>query len=310
MREQLECAFLFDPHHHDDPLAAVDVQMLVMQRVAWSPVRLEAPEASEQAPSPQLLARLATALMRFDVCVLAVTPATLGWARTALAAARSTLRTPVVGYTRDLRAVGLQDLFDLGMADFVTAPFSLDELRMRWQRLPRDIGGAFNAANGIGHGAAKGIGIAQPVASGIGEPPRAYGGAAGAPRALPTLMGAGSFGGSQEGAPAPLHARVRVSSSDFDATLRALSQAPQVRDDEPFRQAKSRVVAQFEQDYLRLALSRHAGNVARAARASDKHRRAFWALMRKHGIDAATFRRDTADDAFTVRAGRSLASRQ
>ena len=34
--------------------------------------------------------------------------------------------------------------------------------------------------------------------------------------------------------------------------------------------------------------------VARAARASSKHRRAFWALMRKHGIDAAPYRRQAA----------------
>ncbi|HBL66216.1 MAG TPA: hypothetical protein DDZ58_10340, partial [Achromobacter sp.] len=54
--------------------------------------------------------------------------------------------------------------------------------------------------------------------------------------------------------------------------------------------AKSRVVAGFERDYIHHALSRHGGNVAQAARASAKHRRAFWALMRKHGIDAAPFR--------------------
>ena len=310
MREQLECAFLFDPHHHDDPLAAVDAQALSVQRVAWSPMRLEASEANGPSPNPQLLMRMATALMRFDVCVLAVTPATLGWARTALAVARSTLRTPVFGYTRDLRAVGLQDLFDLGMADFVTAPFSLDELRMRWQRLPRDYAGVFSPTNGAGHSASHAIGTSNGIAPGMGEPQRGYGAAGGSPRTPNSLMGAAPFGTSQEGAQASLQTRTRISSSHFDATLRALSQAPQVRDDEPFRQAKSRVVAQFEQDYLRLALSRHAGNVARAARASDKHRRAFWALMRKHGIDAATFRRDTCDEALPIRVGRSVASRQ
>lgn len=310
MREQLECAFLFDPHHHDDPLADVDVQALATQRVAWSPIRLESPDAHGQGPTPQLLARLAIALMRFDVCVLAVTPATLGWARTALAAARGTLRTPVLGYTSDLRAVGLQDLFELGMADFITPPFSVDELRMRWQRLPREYAGAFNAAQGAGHAAASAAGLAPALPSGVGEPQRGYSVAASALRAQPSLMAAATFGGMQKGAQASLHPRARLSNSDFDATLRALSQAPQVRDDEPFRQAKSRVVAQFEQDYLRLALSRHAGNVARAARASDKHRRAFWALMRKHGIDAATYRREPCDEGLPIRVGRSLASRQ
>jgi DNA-binding NtrC family response regulator len=60
--------------------------------------------------------------------------------------------------------------------------------------------------------------------------------------------------------------------------------------DEPFREAKARVVEGFERAYLRRALLRYSGNVAQAARASSKHRRAFWALMRKHQIDASTYR--------------------
>jgi len=60
--------------------------------------------------------------------------------------------------------------------------------------------------------------------------------------------------------------------------------------DESFREAKARVVDGFERAYLRRALLRHSGNVAQAARASCKHRRAFWALMRKHQIDASLYR--------------------
>jgi|HigsolmetaAR203D_1030402.scaffolds.fasta_scaffold00005_124 Transcriptional regulator containing PAS, AAA-type ATPase, and DNA-binding domains len=69
-----------------------------------------------------------------------------------------------------------------------------------------------------------------------------------------------------------------------------LGPAPVFRPEEPFRQAKSRVVATFERDYITRALARHAGNIAMAARAAHKHRRAFWALMRKHGIDAGPYR--------------------
>jgi len=65
---------------------------------------------------------------------------------------------------------------------------------------------------------------------------------------------------------------------------------------EPFRQAKSRIVATFERDYLTGALARHAGNISSAARAARKHRRAFWALMRKHRIDAAPFREAAAEE--------------
>jgi two-component system response regulator GlrR len=53
---------------------------------------------------------------------------------------------------------------------------------------------------------------------------------------------------------------------------------------ESIKEAKRRVVERFEQDYIRGLLSIHGGNIARAARAAQKDRRAFWELMRKYGI--------------------------
>lgn len=84
--------------------------------------------------------------------------------------------------------------------------------------------------------------------------------------------------------------RPRLPQAVIDQALLSMQAAARIHPDEPFRQAKSRVVASFERDYVRTALSRHSGNVARAARASAKHRRAFWALMRKHHIDAGPYR--------------------
>jgi two-component system response regulator GlrR len=52
-----------------------------------------------------------------------------------------------------------------------------------------------------------------------------------------------------------------------------------------FSDAKARVVRDFERDYIRDALARCNGNITCAARASGKHRRAFFELMRKHGIE-------------------------
>ncbi|NIR63020.1 MAG: hypothetical protein GWN00_05700, partial [Aliifodinibius sp.] len=42
---------------------------------------------------------------------------------------------------------------------------------------------------------------------------------------------------------------------------------------------------QFEKSYIKRALLIHDGNISRAARASQKNRRAFWELMRKHKIE-------------------------
>lgn len=58
------------------------------------------------------------------------------------------------------------------------------------------------------------------------------------------------------------------------------------------RAEKERLVEAFERAYLEKALSRAGGNVSAAARQSGKHRRAFFELMRKHGMTADGTRAD------------------
>jgi DNA-binding NtrC family response regulator len=55
-----------------------------------------------------------------------------------------------------------------------------------------------------------------------------------------------------------------------------------------FQKAKQELVSLFERDYLEDALRRSDGNIAEAARASGKARRAFFELMRKHGVRAVS----------------------
>lgn len=57
-----------------------------------------------------------------------------------------------------------------------------------------------------------------------------------------------------------------------------------------FQVAKARAVEIFERDYIERLLARHGGNITHAADAAAKNRRAFWQLIRKHGIDSAKFR--------------------
>ena len=44
------------------------------------------------------------------------------------------------------------------------------------------------------------------------------------------------------------------------------------------------MIKDFERDYLQKMLDRHEGNITHAAQAADKNRRAFWQLLRKHGL--------------------------
>jgi two-component system response regulator GlrR len=62
-----------------------------------------------------------------------------------------------------------------------------------------------------------------------------------------------------------------------------------------FRAEKERVVRAFERDYLQKILDRHQGNITHAAQAAAKNRRAFWELLRKHGLSLDR-KRFTADN--------------
>lgn len=252
MRETLDCAVLMTPGHE------AWVHDWVHSHHGRGRLRLYAQEISTLAPGApdtRLLARARLALRRFDGCVVPVAPASLPWVRTVLANAGSEPRTPLVALVFDITAPAILDLLALGAADFMRAPACADELRARLVRLCR---------------------AGPPSMS-----PRPPGGAAGMPCAV------------REPVPSYGHrpgARRAATRARLESALAALQAQEATQSEEPFRQAKARVVDGFEREYLRRALSRHAGNVAQAARASSKHRRAFWALMRKHRIDATPYR--------------------
>jgi len=62
-------------------------------------------------------------------------------------------------------------------------------------------------------------------------------------------------------------------------------------EEKSFRAMKSHAVQRFEHDFLSTVLRAHDGNITRAASAVKKNRRAFWELLRKHGLLAGA-RRD------------------
>ena len=65
---------------------------------------------------------------------------------------------------------------------------------------------------------------------------------------------------------------------------------PEVVPFEPLKDAKERFVVDFERRYIRNMLLLAQGNISEAARASNKHRRAFWQLIRKHSIETDQYR--------------------
>jgi DNA-binding NtrC family response regulator len=72
--------------------------------------------------------------------------------------------------------------------------------------------------------------------------------------------------------------------SDIEPSDLNLPGAGHALEDQSFQSMKSRVIWRFEHDFLSSILHAHHGNISRAAVAAKKNRRAFWQLLRKHGL--------------------------
>ncbi len=79
--------------------------------------------------------------------------------------------------------------------------------------------------------------------------------------------------------------RDSIELSDLD-----LSDDSPTPEEQSFRAMKSRAVQRFERDFLATVLRAQQGNITRAASAAKKNRRAFWELLRKHGLLASATR--------------------
>jgi DNA-binding NtrC family response regulator len=251
MRERLDCAVVLTR-------CTIDWTRPLLGQHAGGRLHLHSLEtvvdiAREDSHTALLTASMS--LRRHDVCLLPVTPNTLSWARTSLSQAKSHLRTPIMALTRGVSAAGLYDLHTLGVSDFLRDPFCSQEARLRIERLLD-----------------QGRSAARIPAHQLAEPRHV------SMEASSEAMVNGVCENILEHDGHELEAYAEAAASR-SATSR-----------ESFRVAKSRVIDRFERAYITAALGRHAGNIAMAARSAQKHRRAFWALMRKHDIDAAPYR--------------------
>ncbi|HWO25818.1 MAG TPA: sigma-54 dependent transcriptional regulator [Kofleriaceae bacterium] len=59
----------------------------------------------------------------------------------------------------------------------------------------------------------------------------------------------------------------------------------------PFRELKQEAIDAFETQYLNELLTEHQGNLAQAARAAGMDRKNLWALVVRHGLDRAQFKK-------------------
>jgi len=267
MRERLDCAVLATACSESwvMPLLGNHAGGRLHVRVLDSAIHI-----AGSADSVRVLGDAAMRLRRYDACLIPVSESNLAWARTCLSAAQGALHTPVLALVRGLKAPALNDLYALGMADFLRAPACTEELRARLERL----------LDGRRYPPAQAASGAGPL---LAESPRAQPSGSGADYAFTPCAGGPQL---QEALCATILERSGMELEAF--AVASASRCATTK--ESFRSAKSKVIERFERAYITAALGRHSGNIAMAARAAQKHRRAFWALMRKHDIDAAPFR--------------------
>lgn len=282
MRQQIDCAVLVLEAHSSWMPQTLEVAQAGLARVRLHHLDWEAGQDLEAAEDQLIhlpvhaIAQASVSLRRFDVCLLPVSIDSLGWTRQALAAIPRGPFLPIVGIFRDLKSAAMQDLLELGLADFVRLPLCPDEFRARLlatvARVPRM--GTLRESDHPGQAAwLQAVGILPAVNPSTDprpstpEPPRSF--------------RRRNLGGR------PVRNVMHSSATQFGQN----SNTPTLLTaKESFREAKARLIERFEKEYIEQALERAQGNIAMAARASNKHRRAFWALMRKYEIDAEQYR--------------------
>ncbi len=256
MRLHLDCALL-----HTQPSWAQNLLAIIPPCERLQLHVLQAPPPPHPDQEYLFLRSASALLLRFDACLIPIEAATLIHVRRALSVAQGHLPVPVFGLLRGaIKAAALTDLLELGLADYVRQPLCLDDLRARINR--QRLQTSSHALNEPGLSGRIHYRVQENQDLVLHPGPTEQ-------RLSQTIL-------QQEG-----------------TTLEAYAAAVASRyasSQESFKVAKGRIVARFEQAYIHAALDRHSGNIAMAARSAQKHRRAFWALMRKHHIDAARFR--------------------
>lgn len=200
----------------------------------------------------------------YDYCVFYVDRPSLVWARMSLSQLRDLAKTPIFILGNDLSAPAIDDLLRLGACDFFVHPVSQDELIPRLRHHLRRL--VYEPQ-------------CQELQNKVKLPESYY---------LPAMPK--SRGNALSLHEAAQNYQILLSNG---ATLEAFAMAVATRfahGEEGFQTVKRRVVASFERAFIHSLLSRTDGNISAAARCAKQHRRAFWALMKKHEIDAETYR--------------------
>lgn len=266
MRQQVDLAILHQQINHHWFAPQIAASLPVLARITLHDLEWEQTGEFAETEGDRLGVRLrsdvlyqaAVRLRRYDAMLVPVSRETLAWTRKLLASIPRGPNIPLIGVLHEVQSGGMIDLLELGMLDFVQTPVHPQELRAR-------ILCAISRAP-------MRVSLRDSVRESLHDTSRQR-----ARLAMePARLMAGAVSGNS--------ASAKGARKSVDGCFKS------------FGEAKASLIAQFECQYVRDALAKQHGNVARAAASSGKNRRAFWEIMRKHQIDASEFRRARAKD--------------
>jgi len=324
MRQQIDCAVLILAAHQAWLPKVLNDLEPALNRIKIHALEWEAGhdldlELSLDRQSPvslpyETLAQASIGLRRYDVVLLPVSMETIAWTRQALAAIPRGPFIPLVGVLKEMRSAAIQDLLEMGLTDFVRLPICADEFRARLLHavtsVPRP--GSLREPS-LNYG--QKIAIARGVLPIMGEATlrdwlnmtrRKNPGLATLSTEQIQKILAGqlpvepeSEKDKKERLKLERLERIKSIEKDDENEVDTCSSSMEVAAERVghghdkqrhLKVVKTKLIEEFERAYLTEAMDRNKGNIANAARYSGKHRRAFWALLRKYDIEAEDFR--------------------
>lgn len=297
MRQHIDLAVLeLDAHKAwlDDVFErlAPSLDKMKVHRLDWEYAEDLADEKANPQTQPavrtDVFMRTQVQLRRYDAFLLPVSLETLGWTRQALAGVPRGASVPMLGILHELRSAAILDLVTLGLTDFETTKFCPQAFRAR----------VINAVSK----APRHLSLREPGPTDRRPWPRALSPMRRLMQESPLSQLAYSLPNdpsSQDSVALSQHRQSSESTPSKVAT-QALAQGLNTKKtscagcavqvsafgwpDQGFGPTKQRLVTLFERQYLKAAMLRANGNITLAASKSRKNRRAFWELLRKHGM--------------------------
>lgn len=243
-----------------------------------------------------LLYHAAVRLRRYDALLLPVSMETIAWTRRLLASIPRGPSIPVIGVLNNVQPAAMVDLLELGMIDFMQVPLNVGELRARIlcavSRAPRRMI-LRDRIMGTGERHSDYVRLRRMLAFERPGRDKLYVNDGAVTSQLSLAHEGSALWGEQDHRLGQGWSYGRESEdSETAQDLPIVERLRRVFENryQTFGEVKAQLISEFESQYVKDALALQNGNVARAAAASGKNRRAFWEIMRKHKIDAKAFR--------------------